>query len=159
MPVDRASIHPGSCIVDSLFPGTTYFWKVLAKDILNDSLWSSETNGFFVSHDATGIKHQTTNNKSQTFELYANYPNPFNPETTIKYALSVDQSVYQVKVKIYDALGRVITTLINEPQNPGMHTVKWNGKNMSGQNMPSGIYFCVVEAGSFKATQKMLLVR
>ena len=99
------------------------------------------------------------NNKSQTFELYSNYPNPFNPETTIKYNLPADQSVYQVKIKIYDALGQLITTLINEPQNPGMHTVKCNGKNGIGQTMPSGIYFCVVEAGQFNSTQKMLLVR
>ena len=152
-------IYNTQFIPDSLVPGATCFWKVMAKNIAGDSLWSSETNGFFVSHDATGIKHQNSNNKLQTFELYPNYPNPFNPETTIKYALPTDQSVYQVKVKIYDALGRLISTLSNEPQNPGLHSVKWNGKNSSGQSMPSGIYFCEVKAGQFKATKKMLLVR
>ena len=93
------------------------------------------------------------------FVCTQNYPNPFNPETTIKYNLPANQSVYPVKIKIYDALGRLITTLKNEPQNPGIHSVKWNGKNTAGQSMPSGIYFCVVEAGQFKATQKILLVR
>ena len=145
--------------MQNLTPGTTYFWKMLAKNIVGDSLWSTETNGFFVSHDATAIKHQNSNNKFQTFELFPNYPNPFNPETTIKYNLPAKQTVYQVKVKIYDALGRLITTLKDESQNPGMHSIRWNGKNTAGQNMPSGIYFCVVEAGKYKATQKMLLVR
>lgn len=93
------------------------------------------------------------------YTLYQNYPNPFNPETTIKYNLPADKSVYQVKVKVYDALGQLITSLVNELQNPGIHTIKWNGKNTAGQTMPSGIYFCVVEASSFKTAQKMLLVR
>ncbi len=93
------------------------------------------------------------------FQLYPNYPNPFNPETTIKYNLPADQLFYQVKVKIYDALGRLTSTLINELQNPGLNTVKWNGKSAAGQNMTSGIYFCFVHAGQYKATQKMLLVR
>jgi hypothetical protein len=143
-----------------LYPGTTYYWKVLAKDSRNDSLWSTETNLFYVSEDATvSIKDQIKNNKSQTFELYANYPNPFNPETTIKYNLPADQQAYPVKIKIYDALGRLITTLINEKQNPGEHSVKWNGTNTAGQNIPSGIYFCVVEVAGYRAIQKMLLVR
>jgi hypothetical protein len=143
-----------------LSPGTTYYWKVLAKDSRNDSLWSSEINLFFVSEDATvSIEDQIAKTKSQTLELYSNYPNPFNPETTIKYNLPVDQSVYSVKIKLYDALGRLITTLKDESQNPGMHTVKWNGKNLSGLNMPSGIYFCVVQAGPCQTAQKMLLVR
>ena len=158
-PIIIECIYDTTYTVQNLTPGTTYFWKVLAKNIAGDSLWSSETNVFFISHDATGIKHQTTNTKFQTFELYANYPNPFNPETTVKYNLPADQSVYPVKVKIYDALGRLISTLKNEQQNTGLHTVKWNGKNSPGQNMPSGIYFCVVEAGQFRAAQKMLLVR
>ena len=153
-----SGIYDTTCVVDSLIPGTTYFWKVLAKNVEGDSLWSSETNAFFVSHDATSIEYPESSNPKD-FRLFANYPNPFNPETTIKYALPADQSFYQVKVKIYDALGQLITTLIDEQQNPGLHTLVWKGQNAAGQAVPSGIYFCVVEAGAFKATQKMLLVR
>ncbi len=153
-----SEIYDTSCVVDSLIPGTTYWWKVLAKNIEGDSLWSSETNAFFVSHDATSIQYPVSNNPKD-FELYSNYPNPFNPETTIKYTLPPDKSIYSVKIKIYNVLGQLINTLINEPQSPGLHKIKWNGKNTAGQNMPSGIYFCVVEAGQIKATQKILLVR
>jgi hypothetical protein len=142
-----------------LSPGTTYYWKVLAKDFRNDSLWSSETNLFYVSEDATTSIQYPVSNSPKAFELYANYPNPFNPETTIKYNLLADQSVYSVKIKIDDALGQLITTLINEPQNSGLHSVKWNGKNTTGQNIPSGIYYCMMETGRYKATQKIVLVR
>ena len=153
-----SGIYDTTCVVDSLIPGTTYFWKVLAKNIAGDSLWSSETNAFFVSHDATSIKHLVSNNP-ESFQLYPNYPNPFNPETTLKYNLPTDQQAYPVKIKIYDALGRLIITLKDELQNPGLHSVKWNGKNSVGQGVTSGIYFYVVEAGKYKATQKMLLLR
>jgi len=90
----------------------------------------------------------------QQFKLYANYPNPFNPQTMIKYMLPAGQSVYQVKVKIYNALGQLIEILVDAKQTAGLYTVKWNA-----ENMPSGVYFCVVQAGQFKAVQKMLLVR
>ena len=109
--------------------------------------------------DPTDVQEQKSKLAPNTFKLFANYPNPFNPETTIKYALPVNQAKYRVKIKIYNALGQLITTLRDEPQNPGIHSVKWDGKNTAGQNMPSGIYFCVMEADQFKATQKMLLVR
>jgi len=89
-----------------------------------------------------------------TIFLLQNYPNPFNPETTIKYSLPAGQSVYNVKVKIYNALGQLIDILVDSNQKPGLYTIKWNAKNV-----PSGIYFCRIEAGQFRATQKMLLVR
>jgi len=142
-----------SCVIDSLIPGTTYFWKVLAKNIEGDSLWSSEINAFFVDHNATPID-EIANDHPQSFQLFANYPNPFNPETTTKYSLPPGQSVYNVKVKIYNALGQLIEVLVDSNQKPGLYTIKWNASNV-----PSGVYFCRIEAGQFSATQKMLLVR
>ncbi len=94
-----------------------------------------------------------------TFKLFANYPNPFNPETTIKYSLPADKSLYQVVIKIYDSLGKLVVTLKDEPQKPGVYTVKWNGKDAAGHPLPTGIYLCVIQAGQFKATQKMLLIK
>lgn len=88
-----------------------------------------------------------------------NYPNPFNPETTIKYSLPIEQPSYNVTVKIVDALGQVVKVLINQKQSSGEYTIKWNGQNSSGQSMPSGVYFCVIEAGKLIETQKMLLLR
>jgi hypothetical protein len=91
--------------------------------------------------------------------LQQNYPNPFNPETTISYTLPQGKAQYPVQVKIYDTLGRLVITLLDEKQPSGYHSLKWHGKNSLGIAMPSGVYYCVVQAGEFKAIQKMLLVR
>ena len=143
--------------VKELTPGQTYFWKVLAKNIEGDSLWSSETFGFYVSH-AVAIEADVEI-KPGTFKLYANYPNPFNPETTIRYSLPADQSTYRVVIKIYNVLGQLVITLRDEQQRPGMYQLTWDGWNSMGQAVPSGVYFLTLEAGNFKATQKMLLVK
>jgi hypothetical protein len=153
------AIYDTTFTIDLLTPGTTYFWKVLSKNIKGDSLWSSEINGFFISHDATTAIEETPVEKPQSFKFFANYPNPFNPETTIKYVLPPDKSSYRVKILIYDVLGQLVLVLIDEPQRPGIYTVKWNGQNAVGQAMPSGVYICMLQAGQFKARQKMLLVK
>ncbi len=85
------------------------------------------------------------------FLLMQNYPNPFNPCTTIGY--SIANSAY-VTLKIYDILGKEITTLINEDQLPGVYRVDFNGKNIS-----SGIYFYQITAGNFTDTKKLLLLK
>ncbi|MFA5831878.1 MAG: T9SS type A sorting domain-containing protein [Bacteroidota bacterium] len=85
------------------------------------------------------------------YSLSQNYPNPFNPTTTIRYSLP---SSANVKLSVYDLLGREIATLVNEEQSAGWKEVQWNAKNVS-----SGIYFYKLQAGSFVETRKMLLVR
>jgi len=144
--------------LNGLSAGQTYFWKVLAKNIVGDSIWSSSINGFFIDHDATALEEKTKN-KPESFLLYSNYPNPFNPETTIKYILPADKVFYDVNIKIYDSLGQLVLILINEQQKPGVYRVKWNGQNAFRQAMPSGLYFCVLKASQFQAIQKMLLVK
>ncbi|MCK4558683.1 MAG: T9SS type A sorting domain-containing protein [Calditrichia bacterium] len=152
-----SDIYDSTFSVKNLSPGQTYFWKVLAKTYEGDSLWSSETFGFYVS-PAAGIEDDLVL-KPETFKLYPNYPNPFNPETTIRYSLPADQSAYRVIIKIYDVLGQLVKILKDEQQRPGLYHLIWNGRNAAGQAVPSGVYFCVLDAGSFRATQKMLLVR
>jgi len=87
----------------------------------------------------------------EEFVLSQNYPNPFNPSTKITYALPVD---VDVSLTIYDALGREVTTLVHSAQSAGWHTVQFNASQHS-----SGLYFYILEAGSYKATQKMLLMK
>ncbi len=152
-----SDIYDSTFSVKNLSPGQTYFWKVLAKTYEGDSLWSSETFGFYVS-PAAGIEDEILP-VPVAFKLYANYPNPFNPETTIRYSLPADRSSYRVIIKIYDVLGQLVVTLRDEQQRPGLYQLIWDGRNSAGQAVPSGVYFLSLEAGSFKATQKMLLVR
>jgi DNA/RNA endonuclease YhcR with UshA esterase domain len=85
------------------------------------------------------------------FALAQNYPNPFNPTTTIRYDLSERSNV---KLKIYDVIGREIATLVNASQGQGAYQVPFNASALA-----SGVYFYRLEAGSFVETKKMLLVK
>ena len=92
------------------------------------------------------------------FQLEQNYPNPFNPSTKIKYTIpSVTLSGVEgslVQLKVYDALGNEVATLINEEKPAGNYEVDFNASKLS-----SGIYFYKLQAGSFVDTRKMLLLK
>jgi hypothetical protein len=85
------------------------------------------------------------------FAVHQNYPNPFNPSTTIRFDLA-ERS--QVTVKVYDLLGREVTTLIDATLEPGVKEVEF-----APQNLSSGVYFYQVRAGTFVATRKMILMK
>lgn len=87
----------------------------------------------------------------QEFSLSQNYPNPFNPSTVINYQLPKSSNV---KISIYDALGREVNVLVNKSQNAGNHNIEWNAGNY-----PSGVYFYRLEAGSFVSNKKMILIK
>lgn len=87
----------------------------------------------------------------QQFELAQNYPNPFNPQTTIAYALP--QSV-PVKITVYDATGRLVTTLADGVQQAGEHRIIFDASRYA-----SGVYFYTLHAGNFRQTRKMMLVK
>ncbi|MFC1786175.1 S8 family serine peptidase [Candidatus Neomarinimicrobiota bacterium] len=91
-----------------------------------------------------------------TPELKQNYPNPFNPNTTIEYELRQSSNV---KLVIFDILGREITTLINHFEPSGIKSVKWNGINNDGYPVSTGIYFYSLIIGDSKITKKMLLIK
>ena len=95
------------------------------------------------------------------FELKQNYPNPFNPTTSIWYSVAHSiPSVPHVRVAIYNTLGQEIETLVDEvQQQPGSYNVLWTGKDRYGNDVPSGIYYCRMSAGSFVSAKKMLLLR
>ena len=90
------------------------------------------------------------------FALLQNFPNPFNPSTTIRYALP---SQTHVMLKIYDILGQEVKTLINEVQEAGYRSAEWNSMDNSGLAVGSGTYFCRLTAGNFIETKKLLLVK
>jgi spore coat protein CotH len=94
---------------------------------------------------------------SINYELQQNYPNPFNPETKISYTLP-KQSL--VTIRIYNILGQNIRTLVNNiNQNSGTYSVTWNGKDISGNVVPAGVYFYRIETPDFVQTKKMLMVK
>lgn len=85
------------------------------------------------------------------FALEQNYPNPFNATTVINYQLPMNTLV---TLKVYDALGRKVQTLLDEQQNAGTHCVTF-----IANNLPSGVYYYSLEAGTYNATRKLVLVK
>ena len=93
------------------------------------------------------------------YSLGQNYPNPFNPETVIEYSLSQNRSNYKVTIKIFDGLGRLVDVLVNKEQTPGSYKVVWNGKDLNGRNMASGLYIVRMQTGGFVKSAKMILLK
>lgn len=93
----------------------------------------------------------SSNQVPNVYSLAQNYPNPFNPSTKISFALP---KAGNVKLVVFDLLGREIRTLVNEFRTAGNHTVEFNASNLA-----SGVYFYRIEAGDFTATKKMLLIK
>ena len=97
-----------------------------------------------------------TNLAPNEFALEQNYPNPFNPITRIKYSIpsGVKSEMSEVKLIIYDLLGREIEILVNEEMIPGVYEVVWNAADYS-----SGIYYYQLKTDNFVETKKMLLLK
>jgi hypothetical protein len=88
--------------------------------------------------------------------LVGNYPNPFNPETTISYEV---KNSGPVTVDIYNILGKKVRTLVNENVTAGTHSVVWNGTDDNHANVSSGVYFYKLTSGDYNATRKMILMK
>jgi hypothetical protein len=89
--------------------------------------------------------------------LYQNVPNPFNPTTTIGYDVPAGGS--HVAIEIFDVSGRLVATLVDEPQLEGRRSVSWHGVDEAGRELPSGVYFYRMTAGEYAETRKMLLLK
>jgi len=92
----------------------------------------------------------------QVFALHQNHPNPFNPFTTLKYDLPEDALV---NITIYDMMGRIVKTMVNSQQNAGFKSVQWNASNDKGSPVSAGLYLYTIQAGEFRQTKKMVLLK
>ena len=90
------------------------------------------------------------------FALHQNYPNPFNPVTSLRYDLPEDGLV---NITIYDMMGRVVNTLINDWQNAGYKSIQWNATNDRNEPVSAGLYIYTIQAGEFRKTKKMVLLK
>ncbi|HPS38159.1 MAG TPA: chitobiase/beta-hexosaminidase C-terminal domain-containing protein [Candidatus Cloacimonadota bacterium] len=91
-----------------------------------------------------------------TSQLTGNYPNPFNPETTISYTV---KETSPVTIGVYNLKGQLVKTLINETKASGNHTVVWNGTDENGRAVSSGMYYYKMYAGKYSSTKKMILMK
>ena len=110
-------------------------------------------NGSSNLNKGTASANNSTNDNelSREFALFDNYPNPFNPTTTIEY--SIPEALF-VELKIYDILGGEVASLVKENKPSGKHSVKFNASNL-----PSGIYFYRIVSGNFIATKKLIILK
>jgi hypothetical protein len=102
---------------------------------------------------ATGVGDQTP---APSLALNPNYPNPFNPQTTIAYSLA---EAGRVNLRIYDASGRVVKTLVDDNKTAGKHTATWNGRDRNGVAVSSGVYFVRLESGGNVQARKIILLK
>ena len=111
--------------------------------------------------DTLSIVLEQLNNNSDvqspsSFKLYSNFPNPFNPVTSLSYDLPKDS---YVSIIIYDMLGNVINNLVKSNQSSGFKSVQWNATNNQGEPVSAGVYLYSIEAGNFRQTKKMILLK
>jgi len=101
-----------------------------------------------ISHDEGVLPKQ--------YALYPAYPNPFNPTTTLRYELPEDA---MVNITIYDMMGRVVKTLVNSKQAAGYKSINWSATSDRNESVSAGLYLYTIEAGAFRQTRKMVLLK
>jgi hypothetical protein len=116
---------------------------------------NSDTQTFtlHVSNTITNVK--LNNNLPTTFSLFQNFPNPFNPSTTINYQIP---KVGFVTLKVYDVLGREVALLVNEEKPAGSYRVNFDASSVKGE-LSSGIYFYRISVGNYSSVKKMVLLK
>ena len=92
----------------------------------------------------------------EAFVLHQNYPNPFNPVTSLRYDLPEDGLV---NITIYDMMGRIVKTLVNSSQTAGYKSISWNAANNRNESVSAGLYLYTIQAGKFRQTKKMVLLK
>lgn len=121
-----------------------------------DEIWEDHLRYTHNYEEITSIEKSDIKNSPHKIYLATNYPNPFNPETTISFEISHTSGV---RLAIYDASGKLIKTLIDDKVDPGYHSVIWDGRDEMGKDMASGVYLYRLTSNNFNQTKQMLLVK
>lgn len=131
-----------------------FFDTYTIKDSLGQSFYKS-INKIFKPNFTVDVEEKKEKTIDE-FNLFANYPNPFNPLTNIKFTLNKSENVL---VKVHNILGEEIKILLNENFPTGEHIFQWDGKNNIGNSLPGGVYFIQMKAGSYQKTIKSILLK
>jgi plastocyanin len=156
-PLSSTSVPPGALGFHNE-AGTVFTYFVEVEGVYNyrcDTHHSSGMTGSFAS-TITGIDERQSNTAPVVYQLENNYPNPFNPSTSIGFQLPAEE---HVEMRIYNLLGQEVRTLINERRTAGSHRVVWDGRDENGELVASGMYIYQIKAEGFVSARTMLLVR
>lgn len=127
--------------------------------ILDDSgngIVTDPNPNLLLTRPTVSVYNNSYSNLPSGFDLKQNYPNPFNPSTTISYSLNKDSDVI---IRIFDLSGKLISTLLNNYQTNGEHTIIWNGTDNRGNKVAGGVYLYQLRVGDFIQTKKMVLMK
>lgn len=152
--MNMLNVHMGfgnATVIDSLVIIWPRGWKDVSTNVA--------LNTFYNAIEGQGIVTEISdplNSVPEEYKLYQNYPNPFNPGSKIKFDVSLDarRETQGVRLIVYDALGREVVTLVNQELSSGSYEIDFDGGNL-----PSGIYFYKLTAGTHKETKQMMLIK
>ena len=140
-------------LILTLADNNQYYWIVNALDTDGFSVGSNNNTPNTMVIGTLSIDGKMI---PDVFALHQNYPNPFNPVTTLRYDLPEDA---MVNITIYDMIGRVVKTMVNSQQNAGFKSVRWDATNNAGSPVSAGLYLYMIQAGEFRQTKKMVLLK
>jgi predicted small secreted protein len=155
-----ATQYPITLQIDNLMDTESSSWMI--QEMLNNQVVRehSITSSTTITIEDQNIRQlkiaNTTSTLPQQFDLAQNFPNPFNPTTTIRYALPKDVSV---QLEVFNLLGQRVKVLTNGYQSAGFKTIVWDGSDQYGNAVSSGIYIYRLTAGEFTKTRKMMLMK
>ncbi|KPJ49817.1 hypothetical protein AMJ40_04680 [candidate division TA06 bacterium DG_26] len=137
--------------------GDVDYQIVIFTQFANDTVPENDTLTLMVE---VGIEETSFVTLPKVFGISQNYPNPFSSFSVINYQVpDINRQPIHTLIRVYDAAGKIVKTLVDEPKHAGYYTVRWDATNTSGRTMASGIYFYKINAGDFVVTKKMILVR
>jgi hypothetical protein len=139
-----------SVIITGLHPDSLYYFTVTCYDVGGNESPYAEVQTL----DLTGVK--PGGRRAEDLLLRSNYPNPFGRMTTIEYSLPRPG---HVRLYVFDAMGRLVKTLVDQPQGPGEQCVTWDGTGNSGRRVAAGVYFYILRTEDKTQSKKMILVR
>ena len=151
--------NPYSPVEKGYFFGesTNEFISTASQVYIKDNYaYVASTNGLYIIRNDLLTDTKNEEYQVNNYKLDQNYPNPFNPTTTINY--SIPQASF-VTIKVYDVLGHEITTLVNGEKPAGNYEVKFSVETRRGESLPSGIYFYSLQAGSYYAVKKLVVLK
>ena len=153
------TIISGANYIQAPVEWTEYTYQITQPGPLYIGIQCLSNDAFFFCVDDVTVAGNDVNDPEVPVvatALHNNYPNPFNPETTISYSVKDREPV---TLEIYNIKGQLVKTLVKGIQEPGNHTIVWNGTDDNGRSVSSGVYYYKMQAGKYSSTKKMIMMK